>query len=179
MKFLIILLPLFFFGSCSNAPNEQMERTAFFLAAPELLYFRNLRQTAYTQLPSPKEGMDLYEPKGWPGIGGGAGFNPQIAINWLEDEAYLFLELRSFDGSYTQPFSWSWEINGERDSSVVDPYDLSAQVDLAEQLMNLLSNEGRIWLHLSDGEAIEILADVRERQLLGTCFRDYFRLVGR
>jgi hypothetical protein len=178
MKNLLILLCLSTLFGCGEPQPATDTSGPYYVAAPDLLYFRNIRQTHYRQLAAAREGVDLYEPRTWVEVQSGPGWKPQLAVNWLEDEAYFFLQLEAFDGAYAEPFTWYWGEEENLDSMVVERFDLESQFTIAQLLKIQLEKGSDFYLLEANGTKRPFLVDGAARTNMLVALQDYFRLLG-
>lgn len=95
MKFpLIVGFICLIFTTCSSpeAPKPFTGDKTFYTAAPNLLYFKNVRSAYYYRSRKPNSKKDLYDFRKFEKTTSRPILYPTIVNNWLEDESYIFLE---------------------------------------------------------------------------------------
>ena len=79
-------------------PKPFVGDKTFYTAAPNLLYFKNVRSSYYYRSRKPNSKKDLYDFRKFERTSKRPVLLPRIVNNWLEDETYIFLERNKFPG---------------------------------------------------------------------------------
>ncbi|MBR9921280.1 MAG: hypothetical protein GYB31_10615 [Bacteroidetes bacterium] len=173
---LLIFAPiLLFFMACSEAPPETDTDSSFYVAPPDLLYFRNIRQTAYSNPESPKEGLDLYIQNRWVEDEAYLGIKPTLVINWMEDQAYIMLQ---WQGVESNPDSIWWKTDTATGSFAWEDGNLEKQWAYARQIRDLLQQNAQIRLSPNADTDRIAFEDSGLREAFLITMRDYLKLVG-
>ena len=174
-----IFLSLFLGSLCFACTDPDRASTAtndrqFRVADPNELYFRNVRATNYRQIPGETHYQDVYrygtieEQRTRPQL------FAQLVLNWLEDEAYLFVEPNSVADSFTRPLTLTDE-QGER--IVLGGKSPQQHLEFAEAIATRLNADLSLSLVDLEGKSVPILKDRRERETFLITLADFRALV--
>ena len=107
LSFLCILLT-----ACSGPGSRQNNTSSgpqYQTTAPSLLYFKNIRSINYEQSEQPGTRIELYRLRQFSQPAKEPLLVPTIANNWLEDEAFIFLEPVDFGQPWARPITIRWQ----------------------------------------------------------------------
>ena len=141
-----------------------------------MLYFKNIRSTYYEQSEQPGARIELYRLRQFSQPAKEHVLIPVIANNWLEDEAFIFLEPVDFGQPWAQPLTVRWQ--GEKDSGLyrLQPANVDKQYELALQLYESLLAGHQLNALAADSTWAPLMESKNTRGYYLTTIRDYLRL---
>ncbi|HKK79134.1 MAG TPA: hypothetical protein VJ933_05875 [Phaeodactylibacter sp.] len=164
--------------SCGPAPQEGDNATGesrFHTTPPSLLYFKNMRSTTYTMEEQPKSRIELYRHKKFGSAGDRPAVYPIIANNWLQDEAYLFLERGNTSMPLQEPLTFT--VDTTRSNFLrLQGTQPGQQYDLALNLYNGLQSGKRWYIKQRNGQFAPLYHEGNERTAFLVTLRDYLKL---
>jgi hypothetical protein len=135
-----------------------------------------MRSTQYTVDEQPRSRIELYRLSKFEPVTKRPAIYPVIANNWLEDEAYLFLQTNVWEAGFLSPLtisqdtSWSLEVLQLQPPTPVQQYELGLR--LYESL-----KRGEVWYAAAaDSTFAPLFEDGDERSYFLTTVRDYLKL---
>lgn len=165
--------------ACSPDSTERQKGTGdrrFRTTPPSLLYFKNMRSTQYTVEEQPKSRIELYRLSKFEIATKRPALYPVIANNWLEDEAYLFLQPNDWEAGFLSPLTLSQDTNWTAHIVQLSPPTPERQYELGMRLYNTL-RRGELWYAAAaDSTFAPVFKDGDERAYFLTTVQDYLRL---
>ncbi|MCB0560266.1 MAG: hypothetical protein H6573_21290 [Lewinellaceae bacterium] len=166
-------------AGCTGPESTKSEASAgspYRTTAPSLLYFKNIRSTYYEQSEQPGARIELYRLRQFSQPAKEHVLIPVIANNWLEDEAFIFLEPVDFGQPWAQPLTVRWQ--GEKDSGLyrLQPANVDKQYELALQLYESLLAGHQLNALAADSTWAPLMESKNTRGYYLTTIRDYLRL---
>lgn len=165
--------------ACSPDSNEHQKGTGdrrFRTTPPSLLYFKNMRSTQYTVDEQPKSRIELYRLSKFETTSRYPVLYPVIANNWLEDEAYLFLQPNEWKAGFLSPLTLSQDTAWSSAALQLQPPTPQRQYELSLLLYESLK-QGEVWYAAAaDSTFAPLFADGDERAYFLTTVRDYLKL---
>lgn len=180
MRYLYVMLLLALIA-CQPAESEQKtpshrEERLFRTTDPSHLYFKNIRSVKYTVEEQPQSRIELYRWAQFSTTPKRPILYPVIANNWLQDEAYLFLETNDFEKGFAQPLTLQLATKGDTTVVQLAPPTPQAQHELATALRKHLLQGGNVMVQAADSSFYPVLKDNRDRQYFVTTVKDYLKL---
>ncbi len=158
--------------ACSQPPPEQTKDKRFHITAPSLLYFKNMRSTAYEESTQPGTRIELYRLRRFSETDERPILYPIIANNWLEDQAYLYLRANEYEKGYARPIRIRWPEGGDTLHASNREEQYRFALNIYEQL-----KEGKELKVLSqDSTFVPIYENRQDRSHYLTTVQDYLRL---
>ena len=172
------ILLLFLFGctiACTdvNRTSTATDDPRFHTDDASELFFRNTRQNKYLELPQLTEGQDVFrfyqlrESKSNPQIYG------LIVLNWLEDEAYFFVETNDYPQDFKKPLT---VVTATGKELILTDYAPAAQLEFGESLARWLNQNEELSVISGTGATIRVFRDRDERTAFLTALGDFLRL---
>lgn len=165
-----IMLGLSFFNSY-RANNTGKDLT-FRISDADKLYFLNVRSIHYDREVRKDAGMTLFRhgkriqsdslPK----------LDPVIILNPVNDEAYIYFELKNAE----YPVQIRVKTGNEIQTLQFDQGNNSAHLNLMRTLNPLIDNHFEFHL-INSNQQIPLWSSEKEKEILKTVFEDYFRLL--
>jgi len=165
--------------SCGPAHQEGGNATGenrFHTTPPSLLYFKNMRSTIYTMEEQPKSRIELYRHKQFGLAGERPAVYPIIANNWLQDEAYLFLERGNSSEPLQDPLTFAADTTASSSFLRLQGAQPSQQYDLALGLYKGLQSEKQWYIKQRNGQFVPLYHEGNERMAFLVTLRDYLKL---
>lgn len=169
-----------FTGLSCQGPEPQKVYTGeeqFRTTDPSRLYFNNIRSTQYYRKRKPNTKMDLYRHRKLSFKDERPIIHPVIVNNWMEDEAYIFIEKNDYKGGWSDTLTVRW--------AVEDSIGGYFYLDVPSR-PNMLEFSGKVYEALRkgrqmaakdrEGNFIPIFEDSADRMAYQATLRDYYRL---
>jgi hypothetical protein len=177
---LLCLLALCFLIACQvdNASSEspKTEKSPYHTTAPSLLFFKNMRSTYYTMEEQAKSRIELYRHARFQENNQRPLLIPVIANNWMEDEAYLFLEKAPYQNGYANPLTIRL-VSGEGEEEIqLAPANVDNQYALSIKLYESIKASNSIMVKDSSGQWVGVLEEKSDRMYYTTTVRDFLKL---
>jgi hypothetical protein len=176
---LIVWIALFLLG-CQATPGTEptgTSETRFRTTDPSRLYFKNIRSTSYAELASPQEGVEVFRLRRMEPAEDRPMLMPKILNNWMEDEAYVFLETNAYPSGFARPLSVKWKTMQDSGQLVLSKPTPADQRAMADSLYLLLGEKADFWIKDGEDQWISLWGDNTDRTSFATTLRDYYRLV--
>jgi hypothetical protein len=169
---------VFFLLACNvdKGKKVDVEKLDFKTTDRSELFFKNMRQSAYTTTEQQEAGVYLYTHKTWdkdslsPVV-------PTIVFNWRQDRAYLML-------NWSEKWGAIKEIDVTVSSDTIPDYHLiyregnmRDQLTFSATLYNVMMEGGRFTLR-KDGEKVPLFTSEEKREAFRVTLYDYLRLTG-
>lgn len=166
--------------SDTNTQRETQRR--FRTTDPSRIYFRNVRIINYQSTTQPGTRIDLYRWKRWPQQTEYPEIIPVIVDNWMQDQAYIRLEINPTAPPPNEPLTISWQHNPEGQPSTNDTLQLVSfrwedQYQFATQIYEHLLANDLVTIQGNDSRYYPLFQDYESRNAFLVTLRDYFRLI--
>lgn len=167
-------------SSDTNTPpdTQRMFRTT----DPSRIYFRNIRIINYQSTTQPGTRIDLYRWKRWPQQTEYPEIIPVIVDNWMQDQAFIRLEVNPAAPPPYEPLTIFWQHNSEDQPSIGDTLQLVSsrwedQYTFATQIYDHLLANDLLTIQGNDSRYYPLFHDYESRNAFLITLRDYFRLI--
>ncbi|NBC06414.1 MAG: hypothetical protein GVY26_04390 [Bacteroidetes bacterium] len=167
---------LFSCGPAPKAGDNATGESRFHTTPPSLLYFKNMRSTTYSMEEQPQSRIELYRHKQFGPAGERPAVYPIIANNWLQDEAYLFLERGNAPMPLHEPLTFAADTTGSSDFFRLQGARPGQQYDLALDLYKGLQNKKQWFIKQRNGQFAPLYQEGNERTAFLVTLRDYLKL---
>ena len=174
LSFLCILLT-----ACSGPGSRQNNTSSgpqYQTTAPSLLYFKNIRSINYEQSEQAGTRIELYRLRQFSQPAKEPLLVPTIANNWLEDEAFIFLEPVDFGQPWARPITIRWQSRQDSGLYRLQPANTAKQYELALQLYESLQAGHQLNALTADSTWVPVMEDKNNQRYYLTTIRDYLRL---
>lgn len=166
-------------AACSPDYSDRQKATGdrrFRTTPPSLLYFKNMRSTQYAVEEQPRSRIERYRLNKYERVSGHPVLYPVIANNWLEDEAYLFLQPNDWEAGFMSPLTVSKDTVWSDAVVRLQPQTPEQQYELGIQLYESLKR-GEDWYAVAaDSTFAPLFEEGNERTYFLTTVRDYLKL---
>ncbi|MCR9099893.1 MAG: hypothetical protein NXI25_08075 [bacterium] len=165
--------------ACSPDSTERQMGTGdrrFRTTPPSLLYFKNMRSTQYTVEEQPKSRIELYRLNRFETVTRRPALYPVIANNWLEDEAYLFLQPNDWEAGFLSPLTLSQDTSWSSEVLQLQPPTPVQQYELGLRLYESLKRGEAWYAAATDSTFAPLFEDGDERSYFLMTVRDYLQL---
>lgn len=166
-------------GERSAPQDKKAPRPEYRTTAPSLLYFKNMRSSYYQMAEQPESRIELYRLRKFSPPLREPLLVPVIANNWLEDEAYLFLETAGNGSAFATPLTVRWEGQDKAAPYQLQPASAARQQELALQVYEGLQEGRRLEAMAADSSWVSLFENREFRGHYITTVRDYLRLTER
>lgn len=182
LRYLLLLFCLLVFTGCQEPPDADRSAgtpKAFQTTQPSLLYFKNMRSSAYQQeeLKPSRITFYIHNRLQKDQQQDSLGFLPCIASDWMNDRAFL---VPRWTGRHLQPFEPLTAVYGPNDQTIQaegrSPMQ-QTQWLLAVHQQHLNGQQVRI--RVGDGQTYPLLPNQETQTYFETIVRDYKRLTER
>lgn len=166
-------------AGCTGPESTKSEASAgspYRTTAPSLLYFKNIRSTYYEQSEQPGARIELYRLRQFSQPAKEPLLVPTIANNWLEDEAFIFLEPVDFGQPWARPITIRWQSRQDSGLYRLQPANTAKQYELALQLYESLQAGHQLNALTADSTWVPVMEDKNNQRYYLTTIRDYLRL---
>lgn len=179
IKYLMLLI-FFLETSCQHPqpPKEFTGNELFHTTDPSRLYFNNIRSTYYYKQRQPNTRIDIYKFRKLKQTRKEPLIQPKIVNNWMQDEAYIFLETNDYIGGFSDTLTVKWQSN--RDTTNGYYYLTLAnkenQYQFARNLYESLKEKHYMEVKTKKNGFVPIFEDYAEQNNFRTTLNDYYRL---
>jgi len=177
-KYTILLISLFFYFGCQqNTPKTTVVGSSKYSTIdPARLYFKNIRSIAYYRTRKPNSKIDIYQSKKKIYTDKRPILYPLIVDNWLDNEAYLFLEKNNFI-SFFDPLT----IKAEQDTSTttfeIAVFNKDNQYEFATKIYEALKKRETLSVKTKEEIFVPIFENYQDKSNFIMTMNDYFRLI--
>jgi hypothetical protein len=178
---ILLVLPLFLLACSSSEPPREVDTTSpYYVAPPSLLYFKNVRSAYYYQSRKPKTRVDMYKLRKFEYSRERPVLYPVIVNNWMEDQAYIFIEKNDFSQGFSDSLLVRWSKVEDTSGIYALPFpSKDEQFRFARQLYQSLKQNHSLEVKTTKENWIPIFKDGQDRMNFMTTLRDYERLISR
>lgn len=179
MKKIIFLFICFVFcDACeeNSEPKVFSGNKQFQTTDPSRLYFNNIRSAAYYSSRKKNSKIDIYKSRKLAQTDKRPILYPMIVDNWLDNEAYIFLEKNDYR-KFADPLTVKAVKDSIENTFVIDVFNKKNQYAFAEDIYNALIDRQALSVQTKDGTFVPILADYRDKSNFIMTVADYFKLI--
>jgi len=173
---IFLLIGIFSCGDISSKRIVNNTKIPYRTTDPSKLYFKNIKSIAYYVQTVEPNRMEKYTFRKFDKSNEQPNLYPLIINNWMEDEAYIFLEKNDFP-NWADPMT----IQVKADTATYDIQMLRAgkehQYDFAEKLFQNIQAKNDLSVKVSDSTYLPFLQNYRDRIYFMTVMKDYYRLI--
>lgn len=155
-----------------NGTGERLFRTT----APSLLYFKNMRSSYYRVEEQPQSRIELYRSSRFEETAYRPIIYPIIVNNWLEDEAYLFLQPNEYEGGYLAPLTFAQDTLPGSERFLLQPATPLRQRELGLLIYDGLLKGEPWYVAAADSALVPLFRQGSDRQAFLSTVQDYLRL---
>lgn len=181
MKIPLLLLLFLIFFACETPPTDASRQPdeIFRTTDPSRLYFKNMRAYYYQEDTKPGTKMDTYTLKKFNSADSRPILTPIIVNNWLQDEAYLFLEKNAHPSlaGNSLYFRSLGSVTNETLEFELTIFDKQSQYDLASFLHTHIRAGHTLEVSTDHQEWYSIFNDKKDRGYFLQTMDDYYRLI--
>lgn len=176
-KYLIIgcLLTLF---AC-DVPKAQKEfkgEQQYRTTDPSRLYFKNMRSVYYFRSRKPRSKKDIYTLKRASRDRDRPLLYPTIINNWLEDEAYIFIEKNAYPYFPEDSLHIRWQSVDSTGTFALGVPTKKAQYEFAGVLYDCLRQGHQLSFESKKGDTVSLFDRHQDRKDFLIVMRDYYKL---
>jgi hypothetical protein len=179
---LILLLAPLFLLACfsSERPKEVDTSSPFYVTPPSLLYFKNVRSAYYYQNRKPNTRMDMYKLRKFEYSRDRPVLVPVIVNNWMEEQAYIFIEKNDFSGGFSDSLLVRWSKAEDTSGVYALPFpSKDEQFRFARQIYQSLKQNHLLEVKTAREDWVPVFKDGQDRMNYMTTLRDYERLISK
>lgn len=177
-KYIILPVCLFFYFGCqqNTSSTTYASNSKFSTNDPARLYFKNIRSIAYYHTRKPNSKIDIYELKKKVYSDKRPILYPMILDNWLDNEAYLFLEKNEFIDFFDL-----LTIKAEQDTITtlfeIDVFSKDQQYEFATKIYEALKERQTLTVKTKKEIFVPIFENYQDKSNFIITMNDYFRLI--
>lgn len=177
-KFNYLLLCIAFCWACESnkSPKSFAGDRQFQTTDPARLYFNNIRSVAYYRTRKPHSKIDIYQVRKFARTDKRPILYPQILDNWLENEAYLFLEKNAFP-EFASPLTIKAESDTLSTTFEIDVFNKKKQYAFAENIFKALKNGQELSVKTKEESYVPIFQNYQDKSNFMMTMQDYYRLI--
>lgn len=173
----LFICVLFCFGcQQNNTPTAFLGNPKYKTTDPARLYFNNIRSIAYYRTRKLNSEIDIYQLKKKAQTVERPIIHPMIVDNWLDNEAYLFLEKNDFR-QFFNPLTLKIEQDTSSTIFEIDVFNKGNQYDFAEKIYAALKARQTIMVKDKEAQFIPIFDNAQDKTNFLITMSDYFRLI--
>lgn len=177
------LLSTLIVGACGGEGPPPAEdagpKTIFHTTPPSQLYFKNIRSTSYYSERKKHSEMDIYRLRKFSTTRKRPILYPLIIQNWLEDEAYLFVEPNDYLYNFADKLPIRWLEEGKEQQLTLPYRGKEEELAFAEAIYQALLAGHQLEIKVIDHGWVPLFKDGGDRQHFLITMRDYLRLTER
>ncbi len=143
---------------------------------PSRLYFKNIRSIAYYRTRKPHSDIDIYQVRKFSRTDKRPIIYPQILDNWLDNEAYIFLEKNAFP-KFASPLTIKAESDSLSTTFEIDIFNKKNQYEFASSIFNALSNGQELSVKTKEASFVPIFQNYQDKSNFMMTMRDYYGLI--
>ncbi len=177
-KFIYLLFCISFCWACDTkkpakpfAGDRQFQTTD-----PARLYFKNIRSIAYYRTRKPPSEIDIYEARKSARTNKRPILYPQILDNWLDNEAYIFIEKNAFS-KFVTPLTIKVESDSLLTTFEIAIFNKKNQYEFAGNMFQALKNGQVLSVKTKEGVFIPIFQNYQDKANFMMTMQDYYRLI--
>jgi len=177
-KIIFLLIPFSFFFACqkNNKPKQFTGDQQFKTTDPSRLYFKNIRSVSYYSSRKANSKIDIYKSRKLAQTDKRPILYPMILDNWLDNEAYLFIEKNAYP-QFANPLT----IKAARDTTTqifkIGVFNKKNQYAFAENIYNALNDKQALSVKTKDGVFVPILENYQDKTNFVMTVKDYFKFI--
>jgi len=178
IKYIYLLLCISFFLACESnkSPKKITGDRQFQTTDPSRLYFKNIKSVAYYRTRKRHSEIDIYQVRKFSRTNKRPILYPQILDNWLDNEAYIFIEKNAFP-KYASPLT----IKATKDtlSTIfeIDIFNKKNQYEFVENIYQALKNRAELSVKTKEESFVPIFQNYQDKSNFMMTIRDYYRLI--
>lgn len=143
---------------------------------PSRLYFKNIRSIAYYRTRKLHSEIDIYQVRKFSRTDKRPIIYPQILDNWLDNEAYIFLEKNAFP-KFASPLMIKAESDSLLTTFEIDIFNKKNQYEFASSIFNALNNGQELSVKTKEEAFVPIFQNYQDKSNFMMTMRDYYRLI--
>lgn len=162
----------------NTAPKPFEGERQFRATDPSRLFFKNIKSVAYYRSRRPNSKIDIYQFRKFSRTDKRPIIYPMILDNWLDNEAYIFLEKNAFS-KFASPLTIKAE--SETDSIIFEIaiFNKKNQYAFAEKIFDAMNDRKTLTVKTKEGSFIPIFENYQDKSNFMITMKDYFRLIER
>jgi len=177
-KFIYLLICLSFLWTCeSNKPPKAFNgERQFQTTDPARLYFKNIRSVAYYRTRKLHSEIDIYQVRKFSRTDKRPIIYPQILDNWLDNEAYIFVEKNAFP-KFASPLTIKAESDSLSMTFDIDIFNKKNQYEFATNIFNSLKKGQELSVKTKEEAFVPIFQNYQDKSNFLMTMRDYYSLI--
>jgi len=178
LLFLILFVGLL---SCERVPEEKQFSgdPLYRTTDPSRLYFNNIRSNAYYRERKPNTRIDIYKFRKLKINREEPLIQPKIVNNWMQDEAYVFIDKNNYLGGFTDTLTVQWESDSTSGYHYLALANKKNQYDFAKAIYESIEARHRMKVRTQKNGFVPVFDDREERVNFRTTLNDYYKLTER
>ena len=174
--FLLLCIPFCWACEANKSPRPFAGDRQFQTTDPARLYFKNIKSIAYYRTRKPHSEIDIYQARKSSRIDKRPILYTQILDNWLDNEAYIFLEKNAFP-NFASPLTIKAESDTLSKIFDIDVFSKKKQYEFAENLFKALNNKQKLSVKTKEESFVPIFQNYQDKANFMMTMKDYYRLI--
>lgn len=176
--FFYLLFGVSFLWTCesNNSPKAFTGDRQFQTTDPSRLYFKNIRSIAYYRTRKLHSEIDIYQVRKFSRTDKRPIIYPQILDNWLDNEAYIFVEKNAFS-KFASPLTIKSESDSLSTTFEIDVFNKKNQYEFATSIFNSLNKGQELSVKTKEEGFVPIFQNYQDKSNFMMTIRDYYRLI--
>lgn len=177
-RIIFLLFSITFCWACeSNKSSKPFTGDRQFQTTdPARLYFKNIRSIAYYRTRKPHSEIDIYEARKSARTDKRPILYPQILDNWLDNEAYIFIEKNAFS-KFASPLTVKAESDSLSTVFEIAIFNKKNQYEFAENIFQALKNSQELSVKTKEDAFVPIFQNYQDKSNFMMTMQDYYRLI--
>lgn len=177
-KYIFLFIGILFYLGCqqNKPPKEFSGNPKFQTTDPARLYFKNIKSVAYYRTRKPHSDLDIYQLKKKVQTNERPIIHPMIVDNWLDNEAYLFLEKNDYS-QFFDPLTIKIDQDTSANIFTIDLFNKDNQYNFAAKIYEALKARWALSVKNKDKTFVPILVHYQDKANFMATMTDYFRLI--
>lgn len=180
MRWLFFILIISWCGCERVAEEQQFSGDPLYRTTdPSRLYFNNIRSNVYYRERKPNTKIDIYKHRKLKVNRKEPLIQPKIVNNWLQDEAYIFIDKNNYLGGFTDTLTVEWRSDSTSGYHYLALANKKNQYDFARAIYESIEKRHRMRVKTLKDGMMPVFDDRTERVNFRTTLNDYYKLTER
>ncbi len=180
MHHLLRFCALFLFFSLVSCGKEQAVSpegaSVFQVSDPSHLFFKNMRSNQYIQTTQPNTRIDQYRLRQWDLDKDRPLLVPVIVDNWMQDEAYLFVETNAYQPGFAEPLTVQWSTEEEQGQIALEQRQPADQRTFLLAVYDAIDRGANLQIRIDEDQYTSLFENTLDQLYFRKTVKDYLRL---
>jgi len=177
----IVLLVFFCLISCERVPEpKQFSGNPLYRTTdPSRLYFNNIRSNSYYRQRKTNTKIDIYKYRKLKISRKEPLIQAKIVNNWLQDEAYIFIDKNDYVGGFSDTLTVQWQADSTSGYHYLALANKKNQYDFAQAIYESIEARHSLSVKTLKNGFVPVFDNREERVNFRTTLNDYYKLTER